>query len=124
MWFRLAKALGMSVRRAQEEISSAEFGEWIAYYSIEPFGDRMDDLRAGILASVTANANRGKDVPAFAPLDFIPWAKEPESESPKQPAPEAVAATVFGVNLAELKRNGTKQFILRRPKPGGVDGGA
>lgn len=25
----------MSVRRAQSEVSSAEFGEWIAYYAME-----------------------------------------------------------------------------------------
>jgi hypothetical protein len=117
MWFRLAKELGMSVRRAQEEISSAEFGEWVAYYSIEPFGDRMADLRAGTVASVVANANRSKDAPAFVPGDFVPWAKEPEPETPKQPSAEEVAAAVFGVNLSELKRNGTKQIVIRRPKP-------
>jgi len=117
MWFRLAKELGMSVRRAQEEISSAEFGEWIGYYSIEPFGDRIDDLRAGTVASTIANVHRAKDTPAYAPLDLIPWAKEPESPTESTaPPPEAVAASVFGVNLAELKRNGTKQLIIRRPK--------
>lgn len=33
----------MSVREAQERISSSEFAEWIAYYSIQPFGERRAD---------------------------------------------------------------------------------
>lgn len=113
MWFRLAKALGMSVRRAQEEISSAEFGEWIAFYSIEPFGDRIEDLRAGITTSVIANANRSKDTKPFKPLDFIPWA-EPEVTVKSGPPPAEAIAALFGVNLTEAKASGKKQFIIRR----------
>jgi hypothetical protein len=112
MWFRLAKALGKSVRQAQEEIDSAEFGEWIAFYSIEPFGDRIEDLRAGIIASAIANCNRSKDTPPYKPLDFIPWAQEPVVKSGPPPA-EAIAA-LFGVNLTEAKASGKKQFIVRR----------
>lgn len=103
----------MSVRRAMEEVSSAEFVEWIAYYDMEPFGDRMDDLRAGTIAAVTANCNRAKDTDPYAPLDFVPWAKRAEPVQPQAPAPEAIAA-LFGINLAEAKANGTKQFIVRR----------
>jgi hypothetical protein len=115
MWFRLAKELCMSVREAQERIDSAEFGEWIAYMSIEPFGDRIADLRAGTIASVVANTNRAKDTPAYTPLDFTPWAKDPEPEKPAAPSAEEMAL-LFGVNLAELKRNGTKQFVIHRRK--------
>lgn len=112
MWFRLALKLGRTVDELQRSMSSAEFGEWIAYYSIEPFGDRMEDLRAGVVASVVANVNRGKDTPAFAPLDFVPWAQEPAKPA-GPPPPEAMAA-VFGVNLSEAKASGKKQFVIRR----------
>lgn len=115
-WFRLAKELGMSVRQAQMDISSAEFGEWVAYFTIEPFGARIDDLRMGTVASVIANVNRGKNTPAFAPLDFVPWAVDPKPETSDAPTPEAIAALVFGINLAELKKNGTKQIVLQRRK--------
>lgn len=118
MWFRLAKELGMSVRRAQAEIDSAEFGEWVAFYSIEPFGDRTADFRAGVLASTVANVNRGKDTPAFRPLDFIPWAQEPKPDTP--PPPEAVAA-MFGVNLTEAKASGTRKIIIRARQPRGAN---
>jgi len=35
----------MSVREAQEKISSSEFAEWVTYYSIQPFGERRADER-------------------------------------------------------------------------------
>jgi hypothetical protein len=112
-WFRLAKELGMSVARCQDEVSSSEFGEWIAYYSLEPFGDRLADLRMGTVASVLANVNRGKNSPVFKPHDFIPWAQQEKVVD--LPQAEEVAA-LFGINLTELKSNGTKQIIIQRPK--------
>jgi hypothetical protein len=49
--------------------------EWMAYYSLEPFGPSMDDLRAGVLASLTANIHRDekKQRNPFEPGDFFPW---------------------------------------------------
>lgn len=102
-------------------MSSAEFGEWKAYYSLEPFGDRIDDIRMGTVASVVANVNRGKDTQPYKPNDFIPWAQEPEVEEVKAPSAEAVAVSVFGINLAELKKNGTKQIVIRSPKSAGAN---
>lgn len=119
MWFRLALQLGRTVDELQSSMSSAEFGEWIAFYSIEPFGDRVADIRAGTIAAATVNPHLKKDATPYKPLDFFSWAIEPEPEQ-KAPPPEAFASAVFGINLAELKANGTKKFVLRR-KPGGVD---
>lgn len=116
MWFRLAKELGMSVRRAQQEVSSAEFGEWVAYFSIEPFGDRIADLRAATIASVIANVNRAPNTPPVPPSAFMTWITTPKEPPPVRSA-EEIAASVFGVNLAELKKNGTRKIVLRR-QPG------
>lgn len=116
MWFRLAKELGMSVRRAQAEVSSAEFGEWVAYFSIEPFGERIADLRAGTIASVIANVNRAPNTPPIQPSAFMPWIVQPPRAASTRSA-EEIAASVFGVNLAELKKNGTRKIVLRR-QPG------
>lgn len=44
----------------------------MAYYKIEPFGEERADLRAGIIASVIANANRDSKRKAFEPKDFMP----------------------------------------------------
>lgn len=105
----------MSVRRVQEEVSSAEFAEWAAYYSLEPFGDRVADVRAGTITAVLANVHKSKDTPAYNPLDFYTWTQEPEEDA-KPPSAEAVALIGFGINLAELKANGTKQIIVQRNK--------
>jgi len=36
-------------------MSSSEFSEWMAFYSLEPFGEERDDLRAGSIASPLLN---------------------------------------------------------------------
>lgn len=40
-------------------MSSDEFTHWIAYYSLEPFGQERDNIHAGIVASTLANINGG-----------------------------------------------------------------
>lgn len=66
MWFRLTIALGhKSVRECQQCIDSAEFAEWLAYYSIEPFGYPMDNLRFGAVVAAIYNVNRKKGATAI-----------------------------------------------------------
>ena len=69
--FRLALALGMTVREMLARMDSAEFAEWMAYARLEPFGPLQDDMRAGVTASTFANANRGKKSRVFKPDDFM-----------------------------------------------------
>ncbi|WP_456153920.1 phage tail assembly protein T [Robbsia andropogonis] len=115
MWFRLALSLGSTVSELQARMSSDEFGEWLAFYSIEPFGPAMDDVRMGTVASTVANFNRAPNTDPFKPSDFAPWLlPPPEKKAP--PSAEAVAVAVFGVPLAELKAKGTRTFTLSRPK--------
>lgn len=120
MWFRLALKLGSTVAELQDRMTSAEFGEWIAYYSLEPFGEIHDDIRMGTVASVIANCNRPSNTSkAFAPLDFMPWVKPDEVvKAPESAASraEGEAARIFGINLTEIKASGKKQFVIRNPK--------
>lgn len=74
-WFRLALALGMSIRQVQQNVDSAEFSEWIAYCNIEPFGEERADLRSAIVASTIANCNRKANKQAFKVSDFMPMFK-------------------------------------------------
>jgi len=46
--------------------------EWLAYASLEPFGEDRADLRAGIIASTVANVNRGRSQRSLTPQDFMP----------------------------------------------------
>lgn len=55
------------------EMSAEQFFQWRVYYSLNPFGERRKDLRAGTLAALTANVNRDpKKCPRpFKPEDFF-----------------------------------------------------
>ena len=64
----------MSVRRAQREIDAVEFAEWMAYHSLEPWGED----RAGIISSTMANAApHVRRRQPFVPQDFMPWFDRP-----------------------------------------------
>lgn len=68
----------MPVRELLARVNSRELAEWRAYELIEPFGEQRADLRAAIVASVMANAFRGKDQRAYEPKDFMPKFDEPQ----------------------------------------------
>jgi flagellar basal body rod protein FlgC len=70
------------------EISSVQFAEWIAYSTLEPWGEERDDLRMGIMASTIANANRGKNQKPYKPQDFMPSF---EQETEEQAAERLIA---------------------------------
>ncbi len=61
------------------EITSKQFAEWMAYSRLEPWGEKRDDLRMGIVASTVANVNRGRNQKPYRPQDFMP-SFEPETE--------------------------------------------
>jgi len=113
----------MSIARAMREIDSRELTYWMAYYKVEPWGPRMDDIRMGMIASTIANCNRDvkKKPDPFQPIDYIPWAQEranPDSESVLFEDPEdqaqLVAMELFGVDLNRIKSEGKKVTLKRR----------
>ncbi len=67
--FRLALALGMTVREMLSRMSALELTEWQRYYDVEPFGEERSDLRAAIVARVIAQSNGAR---AAKLEDFIP----------------------------------------------------
>ena len=79
-----------------ERMSSREFGEWMAFYSIEPFGEERSDLRAGVIASTIANANRDPKTRSkpFTPSEFMP-SFEVEDEDDLEPLPPEELAAKF-----------------------------
>lgn len=55
----LALAIGgCTVAELQQRMGAGEFAAWLAFYQVEPFGEMRADLRAGMLATLTANAHR------------------------------------------------------------------
>lgn len=68
--FRLALALGKSVREV-EEFGASELGEWESYWRQEPWGPYRDNLHAGLICSVLANIHRRSGSPEITYEDFM-----------------------------------------------------
>lgn len=83
----------MTVDELLTRLTSRELSEWMAYASIEPFGEQRADLRAALVASVIANANRNpkKQPAAFTPSDFLLFKEQ------TAPDPDAVAAKAVAI---------------------------
>lgn len=86
----------MPVGELQQRMSSREFTEWAAYYSLSPFGDERGDLQAGIVASTIANALRTEKSKHFRPGDFMPVFEQDGQER----SPEDLLAIVEQINAA------------------------
>ena len=63
--------LGIPVGELRDRVTSAEFQEYRAYYSTEPFGDLRADFRTGILAAIVQNLFLGKTDKPSEPIDFV-----------------------------------------------------
>ena len=90
----------MSVRRAQAEIDSAEFAEWMAIDRLDPYGAERADLRSGIVAATFANAFRKKGGRAFKAADFMPKFRQ----APRQQGWRQMKATMTQFAKAWNKR--------------------
>lgn len=69
--FRLALALGMTVRELLKKTTAKELEEWREFERIEPFGFLIDEQRQGRLQAQISNMMRSKDCRPTIPLDFM-----------------------------------------------------
>ena len=76
--FRLALQLGRTVKELGDSLDCAEFAEWVAFWSIEPFGDLW--RQTGSICCTTALVNGNK---FSKPEDFMPSARK-QSQSPEE----------------------------------------
>jgi hypothetical protein len=91
LWFRLASHLKMTVKQAQQQISSIEFTYWIAYLSDHGL-DQEGWEQTAMLCSVTANSQGANT----RPQDFLPVRKEEEKENQTPQQMIAVMESMFG----------------------------
>lgn len=68
----------MTVNELLSRIDSRELTEWMAFYSLEPWGTEAEDVRTGIIASTVANVNRDPKKKAYKIRDFMPQWHRPE----------------------------------------------
>jgi hypothetical protein len=91
----------MTVGELLARISSAELTEWMAFDAIDPFGEERADLRAGIIASVTANHSFAPPSKPRQPSDYMLFHVKQEPAPLFDPDPEKqsklIKRMVFGV---------------------------
>jgi len=70
----LALALGMTVGELLQRMSSRELSEWMAFFSLEPWGTEVEDWRAAMIAATVANGYRDpkRRRKPYEPKDFMP----------------------------------------------------
>lgn len=112
--------LGCSVREAQARISSREFGEWMALYRVEPWGDLRGDVQAAVVASTMANAyrDRKKRRKPFAVKEFLPfegaWEKVAEQAEGETERKGAEAQSRRGAGRAPRLTQEEKRSLWRK----------
>jgi hypothetical protein len=59
----------------------------MAYYSLEPFGEQIEDIRHGIAVSTLANINRDPKLrkQPYEAAEFIPWHEENREKKEAEP---------------------------------------
>lgn len=74
------------------EVSERDFRQWMAYYSLEPFGEERADLRSAIVAATIANCMGGKKGRKYKPKDFMPFSGTTQTPKDHQSIMEGLAA--------------------------------
>jgi len=88
-------------------LDSHQLSEWMAYYTIEPFGQYPEFLRAGIIAATVANVHQGKKGRTFTAEDFMP--KEPGILKPKKQTTGEMKAAIRQIASWAKKEGLTKK---------------
>jgi hypothetical protein len=75
--------MGIPIGELQERVTSREFAEYWAFHQLSPIGPERDDLRAGVVASTIANANRNpkKRRRPYTAAELMPQFATPELDA-------------------------------------------
>lgn len=77
--------MGCTVRELLHKIDARELVEWGIYYELEPFGPNVNNLNAGLVASIMANVYSKKGAKTIKPEDiaFGDFGKEMAKQTPE-----------------------------------------
>jgi hypothetical protein len=87
----LALQFGCTVRELSDKLSVSELQEWIAYYSIDPFGSFRTDLNSAMVCKMLCSS---KDAGIY---DFMPF------EEKQKPSQEDLSKQAYFQGMAESK---------------------
>lgn len=79
----------MTVRQLLASMTSAELTEWMAFYTLEPWGTDVEDSRFANLMATEANVH-GDGTTTYTPADFMPRRGEGD-DGGEQTAEEQIA---------------------------------
>jgi hypothetical protein len=82
--FRLALALGCTVRELLGRLDSQELSEWMAFYSIDPWGDQRGDLRNAMLLAHVVGMMRKRGTMPPHPREFMPFTDRIRYQTPEE----------------------------------------
>lgn len=100
---KLSITLGKWIHEV-EQIPAYELMEYMAMYSIEPFGADRDDIRTAYAAAVTYNINRPRRAKGMKPKEFIPQFRAARAQSPEHI--KNVLTMFANAQNAKVKTNG------------------
>lgn len=81
--------------------------EWMAFYTIEPFGPPAEFIRAGIVASQIYNVNRTKESqPVAKAADYLPKEMTAEPMLDDEALGERNAQALLAARDAQERRRG------------------
>lgn len=98
-------------------LSGREFAEWMAYATLEPFGEERADFRMATLAALTAELHRDpeKRSEPFSWKDFMPrFGMEADEEMPAWTKEQAVDA-IKNHFMALVKATGGQDLRSESP---------
>lgn len=95
-----------------DEMSAAQFREWMAYSEQEPFGGDVDEIRSAQLRALIMNAVGMKDGRTVNPVDLLPEAmtKDDKPKRMEDADPDGANARGLANLLAGLAAK-------KKPKP-------
>lgn len=79
------------------ELDSRQLADWMAYYRLEPYGERAADLRHGIQTAAVINRWRNKHERTYEPQEFTLTPPAPPEQPDEQTLLDKIKAVFIGV---------------------------
>lgn len=105
-----------------DDLTAAQFEEWQAYESLEPWGQDRTQWLLARLTMIVANLMRGSGTQPFTIYDFLPWLEQPPPPTEEELTEKLLAAFGFTPDGQRIEStNGHRQHDRGQPvRPDGA----
>lgn len=98
--------------RLLAEIPAPLFDEWMAFYSLDPWGENRADFRIAQLTTRVYNYLRSAEEKPYSPVDFMPYVDKPPPPSPEELQERLLAKFGLGPDGNPLIPNGPPRPVV------------